>query len=120
VVWRLSASRPKPMDRRARRLDNWLVVTTYPPPEIEAWAKALNSLHRDQVHDGDARTAELAAADLWADAGYPDAPGHVVMMLIRAIEIGYGAALRAVRDGTHDDDLRTWGRPTGRPDLRRR
>ncbi len=61
---------------------------------------------------GDERAAEEATANLLSGFGYQDAPMHVLQMFSHAIEIGYATALRHVRDGHFDDDIRQW-----RPDL---
>jgi hypothetical protein len=33
---------------------------------------------------------------------------HVLRMVVAAIETGYAAALRDVRDGTYDAEIETW------------
>jgi hypothetical protein len=53
-----------------------------------------------------------AVANLWSGYGYQEAPTHVLKMFVQAIEIGYAAALRDVRDGHFDSQIQMW-----RPDL---
>ncbi|GGU53460.1 hypothetical protein GCM10010211_17740 [Streptomyces albospinus] len=59
----------------------------------------------DQV---DARAASEAAANLCSGSGYVYAPTELVEAFTRAIEVGYAAALSAVRDGEFDEDIRGW------------
>jgi hypothetical protein len=81
--------------------------------EVDDWVDAIARLHGITVEgSGDGRAAEEAAANLLSELGYQDAPMHILQMFSQAIEIGYATALRHVRDGRFDDDIRQW-----RPDL---
>ncbi|MGI5243391.1 hypothetical protein [Dactylosporangium sp. CA-139066] len=61
---------------------------------------------------GDARAAEQAMAGIWSEFGFQGAPVHVLRMLAQASEVGYAAALRDLREGALDEEIRSW-----RPEL---
>ncbi|GGQ88218.1 hypothetical protein [Couchioplanes azureus] len=83
--------------------------STYSDDDIDSWVEAIDNLHDYTTRDpGDARAAEHAVANLWSGDGYQDAPTHVLRMFVKAIETGYAAALRDVRDGQYDDEIETW------------
>ena len=80
---------------------------------IDGWVAAVGQLHDTVADDpGDARAAEQAMAGIWSEFGFQEAPTHVLRMLVQATEVGYTAALRDVRDGALDEEIRSW-----RPDL---
>jgi hypothetical protein len=88
-------------------------MTAIPEKEIDDWVEAIANLHDYVTRDpADARTAEQAVANLWSGYGYQDAPMRVLTMFVQAIEIGYAAALRDVREGKFDSEIQMW-----RPDL---
>ncbi|WP_018505364.1 hypothetical protein [Parafrankia discariae] len=81
--------------------------------QLDSWIEDMQGLYAILVNDPtDVSAAREAVANLWSEYGDPDMPADVADMLIQAIEIGYAAALRDVRDGDFDDDIREW-----RPDL---
>jgi hypothetical protein len=74
--------------------------------EIDDWAQAIARLHEITAGDpGDARVAG-AVASQWSGFGYQNAPLRV--LLVQAIEVGYMTALKDVRDGDLDDEIRMW------------
>lgn len=81
--------------------------------DLARWADAIGQLHFNTSADpGDERAADRAVANLWSGFGFRDGPPEVVQLVLQAIEVGYLAALRDVRDGQFDTELSTW-----RPDL---
>jgi len=81
--------------------------------DIHSWAEAISNLQATTAHDrDDERRAYDAVANLWSEYGYQDAPAEVDRLLKNAIEVGYMAALKDVRDGNLDEQLRMW-----RPEL---
>ena len=85
--------------------------STYSEKDVDGWIDAINNLHDYTTRDpGDARAAGEAVANLWSGYGYQDAPIEVLRMFVKAIETGYAAALRDVRDGQYDDEIETWRR----------
>lgn len=83
--------------------------------QVNDWVEAIARLYASEVADVDARTANEAAANLWSGFGYQDAPPEVLRMFSEAIAVGYAAALRDVRDGRLDEEIRGW-----RPELAER
>lgn len=84
-------------------------MTAASEDEINDWVQAISNLHASVATDPiDERAAREAAANLWSGFGYQDAPGDVLRMFVQAIEIGYITALRDVRDGEFDDELKVW------------
>lgn len=84
-------------------------MATASADEINDWLQAVSTLHSTVATDpADEHAAREAAANLWSGFGYQDAPGDVLRMFVQAIEIGYMAALRDVRDGKFDDELGGW------------
>ncbi|NGO76762.1 hypothetical protein G6045_13960 [Streptomyces sp. YC504] len=79
---------------------------------LDGLIRAVADLHIATVDGKDERAASNAAANLISGSGYLYAPTEVLEAFSRAVEIGYAAALRAVRQGEHDEDIREW-----RPDL---
>lgn len=80
-----------------------------PHRQLTQWADAIEQLHEHVTREEtDARIAATATANLWSDFGYPGGPPDVVTMIRRAIEIGYAAALRDVRDGDFDELIEVW------------
>jgi hypothetical protein len=49
-----------------------------------------------------------AAVALWSPRGDPGAPAVVERMLVQAVEAGYLAAVRDVRAGELDAEVRRW------------
>ncbi|MCX4675587.1 hypothetical protein OG413_09740 [Streptomyces sp. NBC_01433] len=76
--------------------------------EIGSAVRAVSDLHMATVHDEHARATDHAAANLCSDAGLSVAPPWLHQLINEAIQIGYAAALRDVRDGDFDDDIREW------------
>jgi hypothetical protein len=86
-------------------------MADYPESEVDSWVEAIDGLHDYVTRDPtDGRAAEGAVALLWSGYGFQDAPMHVLRMLVKAIETGYAAALRDVRDGQYDNEIETWRR----------
>jgi hypothetical protein len=83
-----------------------------PEEQVNEWVEAIAALHANTVRDEDARPAYEAAANILSGYGYQNAPLEVLQMFTNAIEIGYVAALRDIRDGRLDNELEGW-----RPDL---
>ena len=77
--------------------------------EVDGWIEAVNNLY-SYVESGpsDARTAAEAMANVWSGFGYLDPTEDVLRMLITATEAGYMAALKDLRDGDLDDEIREW------------
>ena len=75
--------------------------------EIKNVAQAISALHIATVQDPDVSRAGEAAANLCSGAGAAllYAPPELQQLIANAIEIGYAAALQAVRDGTLGGDL---------------
>ena len=84
-------------------------MTAASEDEINDWVDAIATLHATVATDrADELAAQEAAANLWSEFGYQDAPGDVLRMFAQAIEIGYLTALRDVRNGDLDDHLADW------------
>ncbi|WP_143532041.1 hypothetical protein [Saccharothrix sp. ALI-22-I] len=78
-------------------------MTAVSEDEINNWDQAIVNLHATVATEpADERAAREAAANLWSEFGYRDAPADVVRMLVHAIEIGYITALRDLRNGGGD------------------
>jgi hypothetical protein len=87
-------------------------VAGIPEDEIDDLVRAVADLYGRAVQDpGDSRRVR-AIARLWAGFGSGDAPAKVLQAMLQSIEIGYATALRDVREGAFDDDVRLW-----RPEL---
>lgn len=81
--------------------------------ELEECVRAIGDLWDNEVAgSGHERTAGQASTNLMSGSGLLYVPTEVIQMLTQAIEVGYATALKAVRDGNHDEDIRHW-----RPDL---
>jgi integrase/recombinase XerD len=81
--------------------------------EVSEWVDAVAQLYATVVvDDEDMGPADEAAANVWSGFGYQSPPAEVQRMLSQAIAVGYATALRAVRDGKLDQDIKVW-----RPDL---
>ena len=89
-------------------------VNPVPDPDLSSWAAATAGVHEVVVPAQDACAAAEAAARLWSEFGFHHAPTPVLEMLVQAIEAGYATALRDIRDGRLDGEIRMW-----RPDLMR-
>lgn len=90
-------------------------MTGLPREEIDGWTSAINQLYDYVAHEpGDARLADEGIGRLWSGFGYREAPPEIIELMIRALETGYAAALRDVRDGRLDNEVSGW-----RPDLNR-
>jgi hypothetical protein len=76
--------------------------------DVRGWVVAVASLHDHAVQDQDACAAADAAAQLWSGLGFRAAPTPVLEMLVQAIDAGYAAALRDLREGSLDDANRAW------------
>ncbi|WP_434592038.1 hypothetical protein [Streptomyces sp. A5-4] len=89
-------------------------MTSPSQEEIRNAAQAISDMHLATVPGTHARAAEHAAANLCSGAGHSllYAPMKLQQLIAEAIEIGYATALKDVRDGAFDDDIREW-----RPDL---
>jgi hypothetical protein len=88
-------------------------MTAIPEEEVADWIQAIAALYAYAARDSeDANAAADAAANLWSGFGYQDAPARVLEMFVQAIEVGYASALRDVREGNFDDEIRMW-----RPEL---
>lgn len=89
---------------------------TVPQADVDAWMEGVSNLYYGGVFDpgerNDASLAERAVANLWSEFGFLNAPEEVRQMLKLAVEAGYIAALKDVREGNLDADIRMW-----RPDL---
>jgi hypothetical protein len=80
-----------------------------PHRQLSAWADRIRELHEYLTRDGtDADISATAAANLWEDFGYQAGPPELATMIVQAIEGGYAAALRDVRDGDLDDLIEEW------------
>jgi hypothetical protein len=61
--------------------------------EITDWISAINQLNENTVTDGTATfEAHEAVQRLWSGFGWTGAPHEVILMLIKAVETGYGLA----------------------------
>ncbi|MEU3755100.1 hypothetical protein AB0H17_20375 [Streptomyces olivoreticuli] len=80
--------------------------------EIGNAARTVSNLHMATVPGEHARAADHAAANLCSGAGLSVAPTELQQLITEAIQIGYAAALKDVRDGDFDGDIEEW-----RPDL---
>ncbi|PGH48130.1 hypothetical protein [Streptomyces sp. Ru87] len=85
-------------------------MTSSSQEEIRNTAQAVTDLHIATVPGEHARPAGHAAANLCSEAGPAllAAPTQLQNLIAEAIEIGYAAALRDVRDGDFDGDLQEW------------
>ena len=80
-----------------------------PEQRLVEWAEAIEQLHQHITREEtDGRIAATATTNLWSDFGYPGGPPRVVTLVRQAIEIGYAAALRDVRDGDFDELIEVW------------
>ncbi|MBA2948503.1 hypothetical protein [Streptomyces himalayensis] len=87
-------------------------MTSPSQDEIESAVRSVGDLHISTVPAEHSRAAGHAAANLCSGAGLLAASTELQQMITQAIEIGYAAALRDVRDGDFDGDIQEW-----RPDL---
>ncbi|MBA2324049.1 MAG: hypothetical protein H0V92_08610 [Pseudonocardiales bacterium] len=84
-------------------------MTDLPHEQLTRWTDAIDRLHDYTTRNHtDARIATEATANLWSDFGYQAGPPEVSTMILHAIETGYAAALRDVRDGDIDDLIEEW------------
>jgi hypothetical protein len=75
--------------------------------ELDTWIQAISDLRDSVMMDpADETAAQGSVANLWSGFGYTDAPAPVLQMLINAIEAGYATALRDMREGRLDDEVR--------------
>ncbi|MCK7623534.1 hypothetical protein MUU72_10585 [Streptomyces sp. RS10V-4] len=83
-------------------------MTESPKEDLEAVTQAVTDLYESTVRDEDAGAAAAAAANLHSASGFLHADKEVLDVFDRAIEIGYAAALRDVREGHFDEGIRAW------------
>lgn len=76
--------------------------------DLDALIQAVADLYESTVRNEDSRAAAEAAANLHSASGFLDASREVLDTFARAIEIGYAAALRDVRQGDFDEEIRGW------------
>lgn len=74
--------------------------------DLDNLIEAVGMLHAHAVHSGDASTVAEAAANELSGWGYQDAPLEVLYMIDNAVQTGYALALRDLRDGDLDDEIR--------------
>lgn len=88
-------------------------MTSFPQEEIKNAAQAISDIHVATVPGEYARAASHAAANLCSGAGHRllYAPPELHQLITEAIEVGYAAALRDVRNGDFDSNILEW-RPT--------
>ena len=71
--------------------------------EITDWISAINQLNENTVTDGTATfEAHEAVQRLWSGFGWTGAPHEVILMLIKAVETGYGLAVQDLQSGRLD------------------
>lgn len=81
-------------------------MTDSPKEDLDALMQAVTDLHEATVRDEDSRAAGEAAANLQSASGFLYASREVLDTFARAMEIGYAAALRDVREGRLDGEIR--------------
>lgn len=74
--------------------------------DLDNLVEAVSMLHSNAVHSEDASTVAEAAANELSGWGYRDAPFEVLCMIVEAFQAGYAVALRDLRDGDLDDEIR--------------
>jgi hypothetical protein len=75
-------------------------VETYTDHDLQIWTDLVGLMHTSAVDDHDHRTVVHGAAMVSSGAGLVNQlPEPVARLLLEAIEVGYGQALRDVRDG---------------------
>lgn len=84
-------------------------MTDLSPGRFNEWADAIEELHEHSTREEtDGKIAATAVANLWSDFGYRGGPSEMTRLVRQAIEIGYAAALRDVRDGDFDELIEVW------------
>lgn len=74
--------------------------------ELGSWVDAITRLHTEvSAGRAEERAVDHAVANLWSGFGFPTSPPTVVDLVIKAVETGYLAALRDIRDGKLDTGL---------------
>ena len=75
--------------------------------DLETWIDSVSTLWgTSEDAGGDTRLAGEAMANVWSGFGYPDGPEDLMRMVMNATEIGYMIALRDLRAGDLDDEIR--------------
>ncbi len=85
-------------------------MTSSPQEAITNAAQAISDMHIATVPGEHAHAAGHAAANLCSGAGHRllYLPTELQQLVTEAIEIGYVTALKDVRDGDFDGDIRQW------------
>jgi hypothetical protein len=65
-------------------------------------------MYYGEFEQADHQAAEHPVAMLMSGWGILNAPAPVLEMIRQALELGYITALRHVRDGDLDDEIRMW------------
>lgn len=74
--------------------------------DLDNLIEAVSRLYENAVHADDASTVAEAAANELSGWGYQDAPLEVLYMIDHLVQVGYALAIRDLRDGDLDDEIR--------------
>jgi hypothetical protein len=73
---------------------------TYTDDDLGTWEYVVGLMHTNAIDDQDYRVVDHGAAMISSGAGlFDNLPDPIARLLLQAIEIGYGQALRDVRNG---------------------
>lgn len=86
-------------------------MSKYRDGDLDSWSYSVELLHGNSVASSDVRKVSEAVASMLSAFGDLNAPDAIVSLITQAIESGYGAALRDLRDGEFDDEIVEWRGP---------
>lgn len=77
--------------------------------DILNWRRGVDSMHSYVGGDTfDLQSARDQVQMLWSGNGFRETQDDVQQLFVQLVEIGYMAALRDVREGRYDDQVRSW------------